>query len=80
MIYDLSQQMIVTIYFDFFLDAKSVQGKEKILNKITHLLDSQFGCASVNHIDDNKFIITFEIDTRESLIFRLIKFSRTIGQ
>ncbi|CAI3924414.1 unnamed protein product [Commensalibacter communis] len=55
--------MIVKIYFDFFLDAKSVQGKEKILNKITRLLDNQYGYASVNHIENNKFIIAYEIDT-----------------
>jgi len=54
--------MIVKVYFDFFLDTKSVQGKEKILNKITRLLDTQYGCALVNHIENNKFIITCEID------------------
>ncbi|CAI3926899.1 unnamed protein product [Commensalibacter communis] len=72
--------MIVKVYFDFFLDTKSVQGKEKILNKITRLLDTQYGCALVNHIENNKFIITYGIDTWKNLIFRLIEFSQTIGR
>lgn len=72
--------MIFNIYFDFFFDAKSAQGKENTLKKINQVLVHKYSVESVNYIEGSKYLVTFESDAWEELVFKLIEFSQTIGQ
>lgn len=72
--------MIVEIFLEFFLDAKSISGKEKTLKKIKKNIIDTYGASAVSQLNEARFSVSVEAKEWMPLVFRIIKYSQTIGR
>ncbi|MCY4763334.1 hypothetical protein [Klebsiella aerogenes] len=72
--------MIIEIFIEFFLDAKSTQGKEKIIKKIHKNLMDKYGSTAVSRLNEAKFIVSVEAEEWKLFVFKMISYSQDIGR
>ena len=72
--------MIIEIFFEFFLDAKTSSGKEKIFKKVCQNLTVIYGTTAVSHVNEAKFVVSVEVDKWELLVFKTISDSQKLGR
>ncbi|NIF21328.1 hypothetical protein [Candidatus Pantoea multigeneris] len=72
--------MTIELFIEFFIEAKSTQGKEKIFKKIHKNLIGRHGPATVIPLSESKFIVSIEVDEWETCIFKVISYSQEIGR